>query len=38
MNSGTVRTPPLAWARLSTAGAAPIIAAIITTHGGEGRE
>ena len=34
MNSGTARTPPLAWARLSTAGAAPgsIIAAIITTH------
>jgi hypothetical protein len=34
MNSGTARTPPLAWVRLSTAGAAPgsIIAAIITTH------
>ena len=34
MNSGTARTPWLAWARLSTAGTAPgsIIAAIITTH------
>ena len=34
MNSGTARIPPLAWARLSTAGAAPgsIIAAIIATH------
>src|SRR5689334_11644484 len=34
MNSGTARTPPLASASLSTAGAAPgsIIAAIITTH------
>src|SRR5580700_3986166 len=34
MNSGTARTPRLAWARLSTAGTAPgsIIAAIITIH------